>query len=154
MTIHEKKARELFENGYNCAQAVFTAFSDVTGIDEETSKALSSSFGGGMGRMREVCGAVSGMLMAAGMLYGGDCNANSNGGAAKSEHYARVRLFMERFKDENGSYICRELLELPVGQVGGEPEQRTKEYYQRRPCSELVGCAARILDEYATTAEG
>lgn len=151
MTVHEKKAVELFEGGYNCAQAVFAAFSDVTGIDEATSKALSSSFGGGMGRMREVCGAVSGMLMAAGILFGGDCNANSNGGAAKSEHYARVRLLMERFKSENGSYICRELLELPTGQIGGEPEQRTKEYYLRRPCSELVGCAARILDEYMGT---
>ncbi len=152
MTKHEEKAKELFTGGYNCAQAVFTAFSDVTGLDEKTALAVSSSFGGGMGRMREVCGAVSGALMAMGLLYGGDCNAESEP-EAKAEHYARVRALMEKFKSEHGTYICRELLELPEGTSGGDPEKRTKEYYLRRPCAELVGAAARILDEYITENE-
>ncbi len=147
MTVHEEKAKALFLDGYNCAQAVLTAFSDVTGLDGKTALAVSSSFGGGMGRKREVCGAVSGMLMAAGLIYGGDCNANS-APTAKSEHYARVRELMDSFKAENGTYICRELLSLPEGSEGGEPEKRTNEYYKKRPCAELVGMAARILDEY------
>lgn len=154
MTEHETKAKELFESGYNCAQAVLAAFSDVTGMDEKTSMAVASSFGGGMGRMREVCGAVSGALMAAGMIYGGDCNAHANGGADKSAHYARVRLLMERFRGENGSYVCRELLSLPAGASGGEPERRSPEYYRRRPCVDMVRCAARILDEYADSLKG
>ena len=153
MTVHEQKARELFLDGYNCAQAVFAAFTDLTGLDEATSLAVSSSFGGGMGRMREICGAVSGMLMAVGMICGGDCNAHANGGADKSAHYARVRSLVEKFKEENGSFVCRELLELPAGASGGEPERRSPEYYRRRPCVELVGCAARILDEYLSGSE-
>lgn len=153
MTVHEQKARELFLGGYNCAQAVFAAFSDLTGLDERTALAVSSSFGGGMGRMRETCGAVSGMLMALGALRGGDCNAHANGGADKSAHYARVRSLVGKFKDENGAYICRELLGLPAGASGGEPERRSPEYYRRRPCVELVGCAARILDEYLAETE-
>lgn len=144
MTVHEKRAKELFEGGYNCAQAVFVAFSDATGIDEKTAFALSSSFGGGMGRMREVCGAVSGMLMVIGALRGsGD----------KAAHYARVRELMGRFREENGSYVCRELMKLPAGTSGGDPEPRTPEYYKRRPCSELVACAARILDGYLSETE-
>ncbi len=141
MTKHKEKAKELFLCGYNCAQATLLAFSDDTKHKDETALAVSSSFGGGMGRMREVCGAVSGVLMAAGIIFDG---ANAD----KAAHYELVRELMERFKRENGTYICRELLELPEGTSGGDPEPRTAEYYKKRPCAELVGSAARILDEY------
>lgn len=144
MTKHEKAAKELFLNGYNCAQAVFVAFCDETGIDPETATAVSSSFGGGMGRLREVCGAVSGMFMAAGAVYG----KNSLSPEGKKEHYERIRQLAEEFCNINGTIICRELLGLPHGESGGDPAARTKEYYEKRPCAELVADAARILDEY------
>lgn len=144
MTNHEDKAKTLFINGYNCAQAVFAAFGDLTGIDNDLAVAISSSFGGGMGRMREVCGAVSGMFMAAGVLYGGD-SLTADG---KAEHYARIRELADAFRAENGTIICRELLGLPKGESGGDPAPRTKEYYKKRPCAEMVASAARILDKY------
>lgn len=144
MKDHGIIAKELFLDGYNCAQAVYMAFSDVTGMDEELSAAISSSFGGGFGRLREVCGAVSGMVMAAGVLYGGDSKDN----ARKDIHYERVRLLIKKFKDRTGHYICRDLLALPEGEVGGAPETRTEEYYKKRPCADLVQIAANILDEY------
>ncbi|MBE6870584.1 MAG: C_GCAxxG_C_C family protein [Ruminococcaceae bacterium] len=144
MKKHEEKARELFHGGMNCAQAVFCAFSDVTGFDEKTALAISSSFGGGMGRLREVCGAVSGMLMVAGVKYGAyDVNDNE----AKASHYALIQSLAKQFAEENGSYICRELLELPSGADEPTPEKRTESYYKRRPCAEYVACAARILDK-------
>lgn len=142
---HENKARELFRGGYNCAQAVLLAFSDVTKLDEKTALTLSASFGGGMGRLREVCGAVSGALMVAGILYG---PADPNDHEAKKAHYARVQYLAGEFKRINGSYICRELLELPAGASDPEPEKRTEDYYHRRSCEDYVGIAARILDQY------
>lgn len=143
MTLHEEKAKMLFKEGYNCSQAVFAAFCDVTGIDEKTALRLSSSFGGGMGRMREVCGAVSGMFMVLGCLYGYEGAAQND---EKKEHYARIREAAEQFKKENGSIICRELLE--GAKSGGEPEARTPEYYKKRPCSEYVALCAAITDKY------
>lgn len=143
MKNHDTLAGELFESGLNCAQAVFTAFSDVTGIDENTSRALSSSFGGGMGRLREVCGAMSGAFMVAGILWG---NYDPKDTDAKAKHYALIQSLAARFKEENGSYICRELLELPGADVP-VPEERTADYYKRRPCAEYVRIAARIIDE-------
>ena len=143
--IHSQKAGELFANGKNCAQAVFSAFSDVTGIDEETALRLSSTFGGGMGRMREVCGAVSGAFMVLGVLYG----YAEHDEDAKQETYAMVRDFAERFKKQNGTIICRELLEeagVPKD-TSAQPEKRTPEYYKKRPCREYVEIAADILDE-------
>ncbi len=141
---HEAKARELFKNGYNCAQAVLLAFSDITGIDEKTATMLSASFGGGMGRLREVCGAASGAFMVAGLLYGplDPCDHD-----AKKAHYALIQQIAARFKEKNGSYICRELLDLPVGPSEPEPEKRTEAYYHRRSCEDYVGIAARIMDE-------
>ena len=142
---HSKKAGELFAAGYNCSQAVFGAFCDVTGVDEMTAFRLSSSFGGGMGRMREVCGAVSGAFMVLGILYGYAEHEEK----AKSEHYALVREFADRFRKENASIICRDLLEqagVPKD-TSSEPEKRTPEYYKKRPCREYVEIAAEILDE-------
>ena len=141
---HADKAKELFEQGYNCAQAVLLAFDDVTGLDGEAAARLSSSFGGGMGRMREVCGAVSGALMVMGIAQGySDPSASDK----KHEHYANIQEFARRFKEENGSIICRELLAGVPTAVGTAPEARTQEYYKKRPCAELVRLAAKTLDD-------
>ena len=144
MERHDERAYELFLSGCNCAQAVLLAFAPDAGLTEQQALRVASSFGGGIGGMREVCGAVSGMLMAAGLLYGyapGDR-------AGKSEHYARVRELSERYRAENGSIICRELLAGAATAPGGEPEARTEQYYRKRPCPELCRCAAEILDRY------
>jgi C_GCAxxG_C_C family probable redox protein len=147
MTPSERrnKAEELFSEGYNCAQAVFLSFCDELDIDSATALKISSSFGGGMGRLREVCGAVSGMFMAAGMLFGYD---NPEAGAEKSEHYARLQALAARFRETNGSIICRELLSPDQVGSGHVPEARTETYYKKRPCKLLVGDAAEILQEY------
>ena len=139
---HSVYAAELFVKGYNCAQAVAAAFSDVTGLDEKTSAKLASSFGGGMGRMREVCGAVSGMLMVAGILYGYDAPNPE----AQKEHYALVQELAGKFKEQVGSIICRELLQNPPSDP--KPTPRTEEFYKVRPCARFVMLAADILDEY------
>jgi C_GCAxxG_C_C family probable redox protein len=138
------KAYELFKQGYNCAQAVFMAFSDKYGIDEESAAKLASSFGGGMGRMREVCGAFSGMLLVNSMETG---SADVSDYEAKKTNYASVQALAARFKEENGSIICRELLGLTNQQEGADPEKRTEQYYKKRPCAEIVRTAAEILEE-------
>lgn len=136
-------AMALFNGGMNCAQAAFVAFCAETGMDRETAMRISSSFGGGIGRLREVCGAVSGVAMAAGMLYGG---YDPQDQAGKAAHYAFVQDLALQFKSENGTYICRELLDLPEGPDAPTPEKRTETYYQLRPCAEYVGSAAAILE--------
>lgn len=142
---YEEKARALFKEGYNCAQAVLLAFGDKTGMDPETAAMLSSSFGGGMGRMREVCGAVSGAFMAAGLLNG---YSDPAARAEKAAHYARIQRIAAAFRAENGSIICRELLDGEAGRsTTPTPDARTAEYYRKRPCVQLVGDAARILAE-------
>ena len=141
------RAYNLFKEGYNCSQAVFMAFCDKYGIDEETAAKLASSFGGGMGRMREVCGAFSGMLLVNGLETG---TADSADREAKAANYERVQKLAERFKEENGSIICRELLGLTKQQESNEtatPEKRTEQYYKKRPCAEIVKSAAEILEE-------
>ncbi len=145
MIKHDEKAKLLFLQGYNCAQAVFCAFEDLTGIDRTLGAKLSSSFGGGFGRLREVCGAVSGMAMVLGHLFGND---DPEDGELKKEHYARVRELISRFEKENGSYICRELLGEQGSDTSPVPSPRNEEYYNKRPCAELVAVAARLLDEY------
>ena len=144
MTYGEK-AKQNFESGCNCAQAVLLAFSDVTGLEEATAMKLSASLGGGMGRLREVCGAVSGMFLAAGMVY---ASGEVVSGEEKAAHYARIQDLAARFKAETGSYICRELLEGVPATAGGTPEERTEQYYKRRPCGELCRLAADIMAEY------
>lgn len=142
-----KKAMAYFKQGYNCSQAVFLAFADLYDMDEKLAARLSSSFGGGMGRMREVCGAVSGMFMVAGALYGyatPDCQQE------KTEHYARIQELAKAFREENGSIVCRELLGGMAGTAGPQAEQRTEAYYQKRPCVQLVGMAAAIMEAYIT----
>ena len=142
---HSQLAKKNFESGCNCAQAVLLAFSDLTGLDEGTAMKLSASFGGGMGKLREVCGAVSGAFMAAGMIYADDHIPTQE---AKAAHYEKIRNLATRFKEENGSYLCRELLEgVPVSKDAA-PEERTEQYYKKRPCGELCAIAARILDDF------
>ena len=142
---HEEKALGLFLGGCNCAQAVFAAFCDVTGTDEETALRLSSSFGGGIGRMREVCGAVSGMAMVLGLVAG---YSDAKDARAKSEHYALVQRLAGRFREQNGSIVCRELLSLPAGPDAPDSPPRDEKFYINRPCAEYVKSAARILDEW------
>ena len=140
---HSLQAAELFLQGYNCAQAITVAFSDVTGLDRDFSARMASSFGGGMGRMREVCGAVSGMLMVAGLLYGYD---SFNDDVAKKAHYALVQALAGEFREQVGSIVCREILKNPPSDPN--PSPRTAEYYKQRPCARMVFTAAQILDRY------
>lgn len=141
---HREKAAELFVNGSNCSQAVAVAFCDVTGLEPEFAAKMASSFGGGMGRMREVCGAVSGMLLVLGLLYGYDDPGEKD--AAKKAHYALVQALAGKFRERNGSIICREILKNPP--TDPSPTPRTEEFYKSRPCARLVVCAAELLDEY------
>ena len=143
-----QKAKELFESGYNCSQAVLLAFADMFGMDFETAQKISATFGGGMGRMREVCGAVSGMLMVLGLATGEYAPTDT---AKKAEQYKTVQQLANEFRKKNGSIICRELLGL--SQNGEKispptPSERTAEYYKKRPCALLVQDAAEILEDY------
>ena len=140
---HEVYAGELFLRGYNCAQAVAVAFCDVTGLTEDFAAKMASSFGGGMGRMREVCGAVSGMLMVVGLLYGYDTPGDD---VSKKAQYTLVQELAGRFRAETGSIICREILKNPPSDPN--PTPRTEEFYRQRPCARMVMVAARILDQY------
>lgn len=139
-----EQAREYFTSGYNCAQSVFLAYRDITGIDEVLAATISAPFGGGMGRLREVCGAVSGMTMVAGFIAP---NSQPNDNENKKNCYATVQALAEEFRAENGSIICRELLGLAQQKDDPTPSPRTGEYYKRRPCAEYVAIAARILGE-------
>ncbi len=168
-----EKAYNLFKEGYNCCQAVVLSFSDFIasqgGPDEKTLAALCTGFGGGMGRMREVCGTVSGMTILAGFI----CPAALGDKVAKASNYALVQSFAARFRAANGSIICRELLGLstpPHTDGGGTglagtaaennngsagtavsspvPSDRTPEYYRKRPCAELCAFAASIVEDY------
>lgn len=146
------KAKRLFkEEGYNCCQAVVLAYNDIFSIDDDTAAALSSGFGGGMGRMREVCGSVSGMVMLAGLITPA---TDPSIKVDRTRNYALVQEMAEDFRKLNGSIVCKELLGLvPMGshaevvKESPEPSDRTPEYYQKRPCEELVGISARIVGE-------
>lgn len=143
---HKELAMQLFKDGYNCSQAVTAAFSDVTGVSFEDSIKFASSFGGGMGRMREVCGAVSGMFLVLGMIEG---YSDPKDNVSKKAHYEKVQYLAGQFKKEYGSIICRELLGLDKKENSDPtPSERTETYYKKRPCGELVGTAAEILDRY------
>ncbi len=127
---YSKNASEYYKSGYNCCQAVVLAYQDVLNMDTDTLLKVSSSFGGGMGRLREVCGAVSGMFMVLGLLEGYTDNKNPE---AKMAHYAKVRDFADKFKAKNGSIICRELCDL-----------------HKKNCASLVGDCAEIVYDWIT----
>ena len=139
----KEHAAKLFYDGYNCAQAIAVAFCDITGLTPEQSAKMVSSFGGGMGRLREVCGAVSGMLFVAGILYGYDQPDDS---AGKKGHYARVQHLAGEFREKIGSIVCRDILKNPP--TDPTPSPRTEAYYKERPCVHMVATAAEILDRY------
>ena len=128
------------------------AYNDVFGLDDVTAASLSSGFGGGMGRMREVCGSVSGMVMLCGLLEPSTDPSDKSG---RTRNYALVQEVANEFRSVNGSIVCRELLGLAPQSADGslnlqespEPSDRTPEYYRKRPCEELVGISARIIGE-------
>lgn len=143
-------ARQNFESGCNCCQAVLLAFAPECGLDRETALRLASSFGGGFGRMRELCGAVSGAGMVLGLLRG---YTDLSGKEEKQGHYEVIQTLCSRFTQEQGHLRCGDLLEKLAGEPGPEPGDRTPEYYKARPCGRLVACAARLAAE-ALEAEG
>lgn len=137
MEHRKEKARDYYLRGYNCAQAVAAAFTDLTKLDEQTVLKMASSFGGGIGHMKEVCGVISGMALIAGLLYG---NINPADKATKDAHYERVQSFALAFKDRFGSLICRELL------ARNEQSPSAEEPYASKPCLAYVENAAEIFD--------
>lgn len=140
-----EKAKELFMKGYNCSQSVVGAFTEDIGMDFENAIKMVSGFGGGMGRLREVCGAVSGMFFVVSILYGYNDPKDLEG---KKELYARVQELAERFRQRTGSIICKEMLGTEGKETSFVPSERTDDYYSRRPCPDIVKLAADILDEY------
>ena len=144
MKTNEQIAREHFISGYNCAQSVFLTYAEKYGFDKATALKLSSSFGGGMGRMREVCGAVSAMFMIAGLENGYTENNNDE---IKAEHYTRIQNLANEFKKKNGTIICRELLGVDADD-NPIPSKRTEEYYKERPCEDLIADTCKIMDEF------
>ncbi len=142
---HSEKAAELFLKGCNCSQAVFVSFAEDCGINEKQAMLLSSSFGGGMGRLREVCGAVSGMFMVAGLLKGYTTDDDKK---KKDEHYALIQQLAGEFKAEHNTYICKELLGNSGKSTYPVSDPRTAEYYKTRPCIRFVITAAEILDKH------
>ncbi len=153
MESRAQRAGELFMEGCNCSQAVFVTYADLYGFDQATAMRIAASFGAGMGRMREVCGAVSGMFLVAGMETGATQGRDQE---AKKHNYEVVQQLAACFKEEYGSIICRELLGLDKKMLtqqerekmlGAAPEARTAEYYKKRPCKEQIIRAAKILEE-------
>lgn len=138
------KAKEYFLEGYNCCQAVALAFSDMLDMDEKQIARLTSGFGGGIGRMREVCGSVSGAVFVISSLYGYDDPNEFDG---KKALYSAIQEFCNSFREENGSIICKELLGLDGASIP-TPEKRNEGYYKKRPCAELVECSAQILEDF------
>ncbi len=136
-------AYENFLKGYNCTQAVTLAFSDILGLPEEKLMRISGGFGGGIGRMREVCGTFSGIVMILSEVYGYSEPKNIE---AKKALYEKIRAAAEEFRKANGSIICRELLGLEKAESSAEPEARTAEYYKKRPCPMLCKYAAELAE--------
>ena len=139
------KAEELFRKGYNCSQSVFAAFADVLDMTVEEAAKIASPFGAGFGKLREVCGAVSGMTLLAGYLKGYDDPADFE---SKKDLYRLIQKMCAEFEERKGTIICRELLGLKKGEDLGEPSVRTEEYYQSRPCIGACRAAAEIAEKH------
>ena len=135
-------AVSFFESGYNCSQAVFMAYSDMYGIETETAAKLATSFGGGMGRLREVCGAVSGMFLVLGLHYP---FTNTKDKTSKDINYKAVQRTANEFKSIMGSYICADLLKIKHAPELPESAERNEAYYNMRPCTRCVASAAKIV---------
>ena len=143
MSERTEKAASLFKSGCNCCQSVLGAFSDDLGLDEKTAMRIAYGLGGGMGRLREVCGAVSGMVVLAGLKYGSEDPYDA---AAKKKTYEIVQQMAHAFREKNGSIVCRQLLGLEKREDDPTPSERTSAYYQKRPCAEYVADAADIVE--------
>lgn len=141
-----QKAAELFKQGYNCAQAVAVAYCDLTGQTPKEAAMMASSFGGGLGRQREICGAVSGMALVLGMLEGYYEPEDNEG---KKNQYALIQKLSDIFRQEAGSILCRDILKTQ--DTSPTPQLRSPEYYKMRPCERMVYLAADILEEYLNT---
>lgn len=145
MSKYTERAVELFKSGFNCSQSVFAAFCEEFSMDEKTALKVSAGLGGGVGRMREVCGAVSGGAMVAGMIYGATEGSDKE---AKAKTYKKVQEIADEFKKINPSIVCRELLSLSSTEaISSHPEQRTDSYYKKRPCVKIVEDAARATEK-------
>ena len=140
-----ERAEELFMEGFNCCQSVYAAFAPRFGIPEKTALKLCCSLGAGVGRMREVCGAVSGMSLIVSLVNG---NTDPKDSDAKEENYQTVRLLADQFRQKNQTIICRELLGISSAEAAARPQERTASYYASRPCPRLVREAAVILETY------
>lgn len=145
MNHHKEQAKAYFLEGYNCAQSVLLAYHEELGLEKETAARLASSFGGGMGRLREVCGTFSGVLLAASLFYGYSDPKDMDG---KKAQYERVQALARTFREHHGSIICRELLGLDHHSDAPTPSLRTAEYYKKRPCADLAADAAQILEDF------
>jgi C_GCAxxG_C_C family probable redox protein len=144
-----EKAVNLFKEGYNCSQSVVAAFADLYGFTNEQALKMSASFGGGIGRMRQTCGAACGLFLLAGLETGSTEGKDREG---KEANYKVVQQLAEEFRKRNGSLICAELLGLSKSApTPATPEERTNEYYKKRPCVKMVEEAARIWCEYLST---
>lgn len=139
-----EQAVEAFLGGCNCAQAVFSTYADLFGIDRQTAMNLTNSMGGGISRLREVCGTVSAMALLAGLAEG---DVDPGDLKAREKVYRRTRDLTTKFEEENGSLICRELLGTLGREQSARPSERTPEYYKKRPCAKFVACAAGIIEE-------
>lgn len=139
---YAEKAKEIFMSGCNCSQSVFLAFSEMFGIDETLAKKISIGLGGGVGRMREICGAVSGGAMVLGAIYGGE------DGMDRGNAYTKIQQFANKYKEQNGSIICREILGISIDKKESPiPEARTEQYYKARPCAGKIYEAAEIIEK-------
>lgn len=142
-----ERAVEAFLGGCNCAQAVFSTYADLFGIDRQTAMNLTNSMGGGISRLREVCGTVSAIALLTGLAEG---EVDPGDLKAREKIYQRTRDLLAEFEQENGSLICRELLGILGRDRSARPSERTPEYYRKRPCARFVACAARIIEENLT----
>jgi len=144
-TDYEKEAMENFKQGFNCAQSVTAAFADKLNVDRDTALKIASSFGGGVGRMREICGALSGAFIVMGMLDGYSDPLDDE---TKTKLYISVQELAEKFKKENGSLLCKDLLGVQYEPISPIPEKRTAKYYHNRSCEKFVGYSAKLLAEH------
>ena len=145
METKREQAMKLFCDGFNCAQAIVGAFAKEMGLTKEQALKLSSPFGAGMGKLRQVCGAVSGMFMVLGMTEGYD---SPTADKEKAELYEKVQTLANEFKEKNETIICSELLQGLKVDGGHKPQERNEEYYKIRPCARFVGDAAEILGKH------
>ncbi len=144
MSQRVKKAEELFLQGYNCSQSVFAAYADLFGLDRETALKISSGLGGGCGRQRELCGAISGAVMVIGLKFGSTDGEDREG---KKLCYEKVREFSDEFRKTNPSIVCRELLGIGNKEETALPDERTEQYYKKRPCVKIVTDSAEALEK-------